>query len=90
VSLVDDPQGAEMARFGARTSGDVALFGPDGTLRFRGGITKARGQEGDNVGRCALRTLCRGAQSPVREAPVFGCPILDPPKIPNRQTRWTR
>jgi hypothetical protein len=80
VHLLDDPAGAESHRFGARTSGLVALYGLDGRLLFRGGITVSRGHEGDNQGGRALLDLIRGNRSSnPRETPVFGCPIFPAP-----------
>ena len=56
------------------TSGHALLFDRDGRLLFRGGITPARGHEGDNFGASAI--AARLAGRPARaEAPVFGCPI---------------
>jgi hypothetical protein len=77
VHLIDDPIGKEAARFGALTSGLVALYAEDGRLLFRGGITGARGHEGDNVGRRGLVDLIQGDSSSFpRETPVFGCPLF--------------
>jgi hypothetical protein len=77
VHLIDDPGGEEAARFGARTSGLVALYAPDGRLHFRGGITGSRGHEGDNAGQQALLGLIQGNPSSLpRETPVFGCPLF--------------
>src|SRR5580692_1471170 len=55
-----DEDGAEARRFGAETSGMVLLYGPRGTLVFRGGITAARGHQGDNPGSDALLARLRG------------------------------
>ncbi len=80
VHLIDDPGGEEAARFGARTSGLVALYAPDGRLLFRGGITGARGHEGDNEGQRALLGLIQNNRSSYsRQTPVFGCPIFPAP-----------
>jgi hypothetical protein len=77
VHLIDDPGGKEMSRFGALTSGLVALYSQDGRLLFRGGITGARGHEGDNAGRRSLVGLIQGNSSSfLRESPVFGCPLF--------------
>jgi hypothetical protein len=82
VHLIDDPNGEEAARFGAQTSGLVALYAQDGRLLFRGGITASRGHEGDNEGRRALVDLIeRKSSSYRRETPVFGCPIFPVPSI---------
>jgi hypothetical protein len=80
VHLIDDPAGEEAARFGAYTSGLVALYARDGRLLFRGGITGSRGHEGDNEGWRAVLGLIQGNTSPhPRETPVFGCPIFSTP-----------
>jgi hypothetical protein len=76
VHLIDDPGGDESSRFGAQTSGQVALYAPDGRLLFRGGLTRARGQEGDNYGREAIISRLGGNSGPSPESPVFGCPIF--------------
>jgi hypothetical protein len=90
VRLVDDPGGLEAAQFGAQTSGYVVLYGPDGRLLFRGGITGARGHEGDNAGRDAVVALISGgASSGSVKTPVFGCRILDLSATPLRRvTPW--
>jgi hypothetical protein len=76
VALVDDPGGAEAARFGATTSGHVFLFDGDGRLRFHGGVTPARGHEGDSAGADAVVSLVLGGEG-AATAPVFGCPLFD-------------
>lgn len=68
-----DPAGRETDRFGVATSGQVLLYGPEGSLRFQGGITAGRGHEGDNAGRTALRTLLSGGRPAETETFVFGC-----------------
>jgi hypothetical protein len=78
VVIVDDPDGAEAAGFGARTSGHVALYDRGGRLVFRGGITRSRGQAGDNPGRGAVTGLVDGRGAARATSPVFGCPIFDP------------
>jgi hypothetical protein len=92
VHLLDDPGGEEAARFGAQTSGLVALYAQDGRLLFRGGITGARGHEGDNEGRRTLVCLIRGDSLPhPRETPVFGCPIFPDPLTPARDAEpWKK
>jgi hypothetical protein len=76
VHAIDDRDGVEAARFGARTSGQVALYAPDGRLLFRGGITGARGQQGTNCGREAVISLLLGRPDRHPGTPVFGCPIF--------------
>ena len=80
VHLIDDPAGETAARFGAQTSGLVALYAQDGRLLFRGGITAARGHEGENEGQRSLLGLIQGnPSSHPRQTPVFGCPIFPAP-----------
>ncbi len=74
-----DPEGAETTRFGIRTSGHILVFDARGTLTFSGGITPARAHEGPASGLDALTHALRGQAPALTTAPVFGCPILDPP-----------
>jgi hypothetical protein len=92
VHLMDDPAGAEAARFGAQTSGLVALYAEDGRLLFRGGITAARGHEGESDGQRALLGLIQGnSMSCPRETPVFGCPIFPVPSTSaGNATPWKK
>ena len=78
LRLLDDPGGTEAARFGALTSGTVAVYGSDGRRRFFGGITAARAHEGDNEGSGALLALARGASPARTETPVYGCGLRGP------------
>ena len=59
------------------TSGHALLFDRDGHLLFSGGITPARGHEGDNFGASAIAARLAGRPAPA-ETPVFGCPIAGP------------
>ena len=68
-----DPAGDESRQFGSTTSGDVLLYDSAGRLQFHGGITAARGHEGDNVGKSAVMSIVRGETDHVGESPVFGC-----------------
>jgi hypothetical protein len=77
VHLEKDPAGKEARRFGARTSGETQLYGPDGRLLFHGGITVARGHVGDNPGQTSIVNLVSQrlqADSPIT-TPVFGCAL---------------
>jgi hypothetical protein len=79
VGLVDD-DGTLAHRLGAETSGYVVLYDADGKLLFSGGITRARGHEGDSSGRHAICALLNGDADAVAGAksPVFGCPLFAP------------
>ena len=77
TSRILDDEGAQVRRFAALTSGEVRLYGPEGGLRFRGGITGSRGHAGENPGSLAVRDIVLemcGASTPVA-TPVFGCPL---------------
>jgi hypothetical protein len=72
-----DPQGREAALLGAKTSGQVVLYSPEGTLKFSGGITPARSHMGDNQGATSIEAAVRnGAKSPTNSV-VFGCELFD-------------
>lgn len=77
VRVAADEGGREAARFGAGTSGLTLLYGADGRLLFSGGITAARGHEGDNAGRDALTALLADGRGGMSETPVFGCQLFD-------------
>jgi hypothetical protein len=84
VELHQDAGGREARRFGAETSGETRLYGPDGRLRFHGGITAARGHAGDNPGETAMVNLITQkifTGAPVA-TPVFGCELFDQPTKP--------
>ncbi|HEY8993477.1 MAG TPA: hypothetical protein VIM71_02230 [Lacunisphaera sp.] len=77
--LMCDASGAELKRFSFRTSGETRLYGPDGRLVFRGGITGSRGHVGDNPGQAALLAALRSGagEGPPVAMPVFGCALND-------------
>jgi len=78
VTVATDERGVEAARFGAKTSGHAVLYSADGRLLYAGGLTPARGHEGDSFGSEALAALLvSGSSSPSpATAPVFGCEIF--------------
>ena len=79
VRVWSDRDGAESRRFGAETSGQVSLYDRDGRLQFRGGITMARGHEGDNAGRrLIVERVTRGTDRPAENV-IFGCSLFDKP-----------
>ena len=74
VSVHTDIGGEEARRFGAVASGHVVVHAADGRLLFRGGITGARGHEGDNPGRSqASAAILRGLGEAI--GPTFGCAL---------------
>lgn len=74
--IAEDLDGAEASIFGAETSGTVMYFDAQGRLRFAGGVTPARGHEGDNIGRDAIARLLRGELPGAQRAPVYGCGLV--------------
>lgn len=52
-----DRDGSVIRQFSALTSGEVRLYGPEGDLRFHGGITGSRGHAGANPGSARVRHL---------------------------------
>jgi hypothetical protein len=79
-SRIDD-EGSEIQTFGAKTSGQVFLFDPDGKLVFKGGITPARGHAGDSEGKKAILTFMTTGKTRIFETPVFGCSLGNLPRL---------
>ena len=73
-----DRGGAEGRRFKVMTSGHVLAYDFRGLLVFSGGITAARGHNGDNYGRAALLDLILNREGGQSRSPVFGCPLTTP------------
>jgi hypothetical protein len=75
VTTVRDDDGVEAARFHAFTSGTAVLYDAGGRLLFTGGLTSARGHEGDSAGLRRIRSLLRTGRADRFEAPVYGCSL---------------
>lgn len=73
-----DDSGDEARRFQIKTSGHALLYSSDGKLLFSGGITDARGHEGDNAGEDALASLISSGAAERRSTFVFGCLLATP------------
>jgi hypothetical protein len=78
AQLFVDIGGVEACRFGAVTSGAVMLFDPAGVCKYAGGVTMARGHEGDNAGRLAVAGILRGEVDATPSLPAFGCRLCLP------------
>jgi hypothetical protein len=76
VVVHEDCGGQIAARFGVSTSGHVLLYDRHGIRVFSGGITAARGHDGDNTGYDALSSLLRGDAPRVAQTPVYGCSLF--------------
>jgi hypothetical protein len=77
VKVQLDHDGEESRLFGAESSGYLVLYGADGKLLFHGGITAARGHEGDNAGENVVVALLNGQHADLKQTDVFGCSLYD-------------
>ncbi len=68
-----DRGGREARRFRVAASGHTLLYDAGGALVFSGGVTGARGHEGDNAGRQELVAALRGERA--GRSRVFGCAL---------------
>lgn len=57
VAVLPDATGFEAQMFSATTSGETLVYDPQGRLVFSGGITAARGHEGDNQGMDEIQSI---------------------------------
>jgi hypothetical protein len=73
--VVDDPEAIEAERFGARTSGHALLFDMAGRRLYSGGLTLARGHEGNSFARVALIAALDGHHA--TGAPIYGCQLAN-------------
>jgi hypothetical protein len=71
-----DQNGVAARRFGVNGSGHALLYAPTGKLLFSGGITAARGEEGDNPGETAVADFVLHGRADLTRTPVFGCQLL--------------
>jgi hypothetical protein len=76
VRVTVDCGAAEAERFGVSTSGHTLLYDADGKLAFSGGITRARGHDGENSGSRGVLGRLRGEPDGADRFPVFGCPLI--------------
>jgi len=80
VHITNDPTGQLAERYGALTSGHALLYSSSGHRIFSGGITPARGHEGENLGRNAIVRYVLHGETICDKTNVYGCPILDAPE----------
>lgn len=81
VRLASDEDGAEAVVFGAFSSGATLLYAEDGRLLFNGGVTGARGHEGDSAALDALAAAIDHEGPDVPQTPVFGCLLREDPDM---------
>jgi hypothetical protein len=82
AAVICDSGEVEAARFGATTSGETFLYDVDGCLLFRGGVTAARGHQGDSLGRAVLTALIVQGHADQAQSPVFGCALSNRSSFP--------
>jgi hypothetical protein len=76
VHAIADPDGAlSVGAFRLAVSGHVLVYGPDGALRFSGGITSSRGHEGDSIGRERVAAVLADERPDATTSHVFGCSL---------------
>ena len=78
VTLHVDVDGAEAARFGAATSGQVLLYDSGGRRRFSGGLTASRGHVGESIGHERVAAIVEGRETAEATSRVFGCALWSP------------
>ena len=83
----EDRSGGLAHRFRVATSGHVVLYDQNGRLTYSGGITDARGHQGDNPGRAAVIGLILGKTRQPSSRSVFGCPLLASEPAPDGEPR---
>jgi hypothetical protein len=77
VEVSSDLDGHDAKLFGARTSGQALLYAAaSNKLVFSGGITRARGHAGDNIGQESIISWVRRGFADVSESPVYGCHLF--------------
>lgn len=78
AEVLIDPGGEQADLFGAAVSGSTVLYSPEGKLLFRGGLTTARGHEGQGPAFDRILALASGGASERNDAPTFGCDLKEP------------
>jgi hypothetical protein len=78
AAIVHDVDGIESRRFGVTTSGHALLYNSADELLYSGGITKARGEIGDNDARQCLQNQLSSPGQAALSQPTFGCPLNSP------------
>lgn len=75
-TLVLDENGLRSKRFGATHSGTVLLYNDQKIRRYAGGVTIARGHEGDNRGLQSLQSILLGENVQPVSLPALGCRLV--------------
>lgn len=75
VKVLLDHGGKIAAALGAETSGHLVFMDAQGTVRFHGGLTVARGHHGRSPAQDAILEIIGGGRPVLVSAPVFGCAL---------------
>ena len=75
VAVFRDAGGTEAARFAGSASGFTVVYGADGRRLFAGGLTSARGHEGESFGGRRIVSLLETGVADRGDAPTFGCAL---------------
>lgn len=75
TEIIFDEHGEEAKVFGAETSGHSFFYNEKSELVFNGGLTMARGHEGESVGKDSILAYFKGQKS-IKDSTVFGCDIF--------------
>ena len=75
VVALRDVDGVESLRFGVITSGHALLYDASDRLAFSGGLTAARGREGEGPGGRRLAVVLTTGKPDEDQGPVFGCAL---------------
>jgi hypothetical protein len=75
VTALRDADGLEAARFGVATSGHTLVYDARGRLLFSGGLTAARGREGEAKSAGQIAALLTTGKADRNVSPIFGCAL---------------
>lgn len=75
AQMTFDREGTMAARFGLLTSGQTVLYDAAGRLRYSGGLTEGRGEDGDSEGSVAIAKIVEGGKPKLDRYPVYGCAL---------------
>jgi hypothetical protein len=87
ITVERDKAGTQAKHLAVTTSGQVLFYRRDRTLAFCGGITPSRGHAGDCIGSQAITQLLEKEDCPYRQAPSYGCPLLNSETICGEDSR---
>jgi hypothetical protein len=90
VMVEADEDGQDAALFNAVTSGQTLLYDGAGQLLFSGGLTSARGHEGDSFGHRRILALVTSGKADRTDSPIFGCSLIGPAHQVKRLTPQSR